>query len=189
MHTAFTPFATSFATWLYKRESNCDITRTKGEWRGDARLHRRLPVQNGSSWYTRDFPNPVDRVCGRWTEYVDGGRSVDGVCGWWTECRRCMRTVDGVWTAYVDSGRSADSVCRWWMECGQRIRKVDRVRNDNDKWLWADSEWNGSKWMTVEIDHLESRSHTVTHKVRWAQYSYDFNTWRHLIVNRLSFMR
>ena len=63
------------------------------------------------------------------------------------------------------------------------------MRNDNDKWLWADSEWNGSKWMTVEIDHLESRSHTVTHKVRWAQYSYDFNTWRHLIVSRLSFMR
>ena len=131
----------------------------------------------------------------RWTEYADGGRSmrtVDGVCGQWTEYAdsgQSMRTVDGVWTAYADGGRSADSVCRRWMECGQCIRKVDGVRNDNDKWLWADSEWNGSKWMTVEIDHLESRSHTVTHKVRWAQYSYDFITWRHLVVNRLSFMR
>ena len=140
MHTAFTPFATSFATWLYKRESNCDITRTKGEWRGDARLHRRLPVQNGSSWYTRDFPNPVDRVCGRWTEYVDGGRSVDGVCGWWMECGRRMQTVDGVQTVYADGGRSVDSVCGQWTECGQRMQMVDGV------WTAYSEGGQSAKW-------------------------------------------
>ena len=43
----------------YRWVSNVDITTVTDEWRGDVRLHRKLSAENGSSWYTRDFPNPV----------------------------------------------------------------------------------------------------------------------------------
>ena len=166
MHTAFTPFATSFATWFYKRESNGDITRTKGEWRGDARLHRRLSVQNGSSWYTRDFPNPVDRVCGRWTE-----------------CGRRMRMVDGVRTAYADGGRSADGVCGRWTECGQRMWTVDGVRT-----AYADGGWSGDsvfgRWTECEMTTTNGYGQTVngTEASGWLS---KLTTWNHVLIRWL----
>ena len=85
--------------------------------------------------------------------------------GFYADCGRSMRMVDGVRTAYADGGQMA----------------MDRQRTD------------GSKWTTVEIGRLKSHSRTVTHKLRRARNTpslvYDFNTWRLLVVNRLSFLR